>query len=145
MVTIILFFHPANRRLITICYLIVFSGTTRILWQGSELFLDVFCIFWRLQPIDIDCMKQLHSRVNIVPVIGKADTLTQRELHELKKKVIGHKLNLRYTTLCYSSNGDPCELAGKKKRKPRHPRKPRHGPKQMFRRTSLSVQVQKKT
>ena len=42
---------------------------------------------FRLQPIDIDCMKQLHSRVNIVPVIGKADTLTQKELRELKKKV----------------------------------------------------------
>ena len=77
-------------------------------------------------------MKQLHSRVNIVPVIGKADTLTQRELHELKKKVIDHKLNLRYTTLCYGSNGDPCELAGKTfKRKPRHPGL--YGPKQMFR------------
>lgn len=41
-----------------------------------------------LQPIDIDCMRQLHSRVNIVPVIGKADTLTQKELRELKKKII---------------------------------------------------------
>lgn len=40
-----------------------------------------------MQPIDIACMKQLHTRVNIVPVVGKADTLTQKELRELKKKV----------------------------------------------------------
>ena len=54
----------------------------------SNLRREKFLYFRRLQPIDIDCMRQLHSRVNIVPVIGKADTLTQKELRELKKKVM---------------------------------------------------------
>jgi len=32
-------------------------------------------------------MKSLHHKVNIVPVIAKADMLTQAELKKLKKKV----------------------------------------------------------
>jgi septin family protein len=32
-------------------------------------------------------MKQLHNLVNIVPVIGKADTLTAAELKKFKVKV----------------------------------------------------------
>ena len=57
----------------------------------NGVFLSIVVL--RLQPIDVACMKQLHSRVNIVPVIGKADTLTQKELRELKKKVNIAKFN----------------------------------------------------
>ena len=32
-------------------------------------------------------MKQLHNKVNIVPVIAKADTLTKTEVSKLKRKV----------------------------------------------------------
>jgi len=32
-------------------------------------------------------MKQLHDKVNIVPVIGKADTLTPTELDSMKRRV----------------------------------------------------------
>lgn len=39
-------------------------------------------------------MKLLHERVNIVPVIGKADTLTKRELADLKQKVCSHYIFL---------------------------------------------------
>ncbi|XP_065663847.1 septin-1 isoform X2 [Hydra vulgaris] len=41
-----------------------------------------------LRPVDIKFMQLLHERVNIVPVIGKADTLTKNELLALKSKVI---------------------------------------------------------
>lgn len=41
-----------------------------------------------LRPIDIKFMTLLHERVNIVPVIGKADTLTKKELQRIKKKVM---------------------------------------------------------
>jgi len=41
-----------------------------------------------LRPIDIKFMHLLHERVNIVPVIGKADTLTKKELLLLKAKVL---------------------------------------------------------
>lgn len=33
-------------------------------------------------------MKQLHSKVNIVPVIAKADTLTKKEVLVLKQRII---------------------------------------------------------
>jgi septin family protein len=32
-------------------------------------------------------MKALHNKVNIIPIIAKADTLTQNELKKLKSKV----------------------------------------------------------
>lgn len=35
-------------------------------------------------------MKQLHHLVNIIPVIAKADTLTAKELKDLKLKVVTH-------------------------------------------------------
>ncbi|MCL4131339.1 UNVERIFIED_CONTAM: hypothetical protein GTU68_021545 [Idotea baltica] len=41
-----------------------------------------------LKPLDIQFMKQLHNKVNIVPVIAKADTLTKGEVAKLKKKVL---------------------------------------------------------
>ena len=42
---------------------------------------------FRLKPLDIEFMKQLHEKVNIVPVIGKADTLTPEECAEFKANV----------------------------------------------------------
>ncbi|XP_039297251.1 septin-1 isoform X2 [Nilaparvata lugens] len=41
-----------------------------------------------LKPLDIEFMRQLHSKVNIVPVIAKADVLTKKEVLRLKKKVM---------------------------------------------------------
>ncbi|KAJ1959347.1 Cell division control protein 3 [Dipsacomyces acuminosporus] len=41
-----------------------------------------------LRAIDIEFMKQLHTRVNLVPVIAKADTLTPREIEQFKAKII---------------------------------------------------------
>ena len=56
-----------------------------------NFFLDT-CLFvflsFRLRPIDIKFMSLLHERVNIIPVIGKADTLTKNELSAMKKKVL---------------------------------------------------------
>lgn len=41
-----------------------------------------------LKPLDIQFMKQLHNKVNIVPVLAKADTLTKQEVAKLKRKVL---------------------------------------------------------
>ncbi|CAB0041737.1 unnamed protein product [Trichogramma brassicae] len=41
-----------------------------------------------LKPLDIEFMKQLHGKVNIVPVIAKADVLTKKEMLRLKKRVM---------------------------------------------------------
>jgi len=40
-----------------------------------------------LKNIDIECMRRLHQKVNIIPVIGKADACTSEELIIFKKKI----------------------------------------------------------
>src|SRR5690606_14963167 len=40
-----------------------------------------------LKPLDIEIMKRLGTRVNLIPVIAKADTLTPTDLHKFKKRV----------------------------------------------------------
>ena len=40
-----------------------------------------------LKSLDLVTMKALDSKVNIVPVIAKADTITKNELHKFKLKV----------------------------------------------------------
>uniref|UniRef100_A0A6I8PTP5 Septin 5 n=1 Tax=Xenopus tropicalis TaxID=8364 RepID=A0A6I8PTP5_XENTR len=41
-----------------------------------------------LKPLDVEFMKALHGKVNIVPVIAKADTLTLKERDRLKRRVL---------------------------------------------------------
>lgn len=41
----------------------------------------------RLKPLDIEFMKRLHEKVNIIPLIAKADTLTPEECQQFKKQV----------------------------------------------------------
>ncbi len=40
-----------------------------------------------LRPIDVETIRSLQDKVNIVPVIGKADSLTKREIEVLKRNV----------------------------------------------------------
>jgi len=40
-----------------------------------------------LKPLDIEVMKRLHTKVNLIPVIAKADTLTDEEVAVFKKRV----------------------------------------------------------
>ena len=40
-----------------------------------------------LKPLDIEFMKRLHDKVNIIPVIGKADSCTPDEVKHFKEKV----------------------------------------------------------
>jgi len=41
-----------------------------------------------LKPLDIEFMKQLHDKVNIIPVIAKADTLMEDEIAFFKSKIM---------------------------------------------------------
>jgi len=41
-----------------------------------------------LKPLDVEFMKRLHDKVNIIPVIGKADTLTPDEIAHFKKQIM---------------------------------------------------------
>ena len=40
-----------------------------------------------LREMDIELMRRLSPRVNVIPVIGKADSLTPTELRGFKKRV----------------------------------------------------------
>ncbi|KAF8638390.1 hypothetical protein AX17_002251 [Amanita inopinata Kibby_2008] len=40
-----------------------------------------------LKPLDIEIMKRLGTRVNLIPVVAKADTLTQHDLQLFKKRI----------------------------------------------------------
>ena len=54
-------------------------------------FIRILEICWLiriLKPLDIEFIKSLHNRVNIVPVIAKADTLTKKEISRLKKRIL---------------------------------------------------------
>jgi septin 2 len=41
-----------------------------------------------LKPLDIKFMLALHKKVNIIPLIAKADMLTQKEKEEMKKRIL---------------------------------------------------------
>uniref|UniRef100_H0XNL6 Septin n=1 Tax=Otolemur garnettii TaxID=30611 RepID=H0XNL6_OTOGA len=41
-----------------------------------------------LKPLDVAFMKAIHNKVNIVPVIAKADTLTLKERERLKRRIL---------------------------------------------------------
>jgi septin 7 len=39
-----------------------------------------------LRPLDVELMKKLHDKVNIIPVLAKADTMTPEECSHFKKQ-----------------------------------------------------------
>lgn len=41
----------------------------------------------RLKPLDIEIMKRLGTRVNLIPIVSKADTLTPSDLAQFKQRV----------------------------------------------------------
>lgn len=49
-----------------------------------------------LSAIDIEVMKRLHRRVNLIPVVAKSDTLSDEELTGFKQRVT----NARRSTAC---------------------------------------------
>ncbi|KAG7253971.1 hypothetical protein CRUP_000973, partial [Coryphaenoides rupestris] len=65
----------------------------------------------QLRPLDVECMRALHEKVNIVPVLAKADSLTPAEVRRKKFKnsipfaVIGSNLQVecdgrRFRAVC---------------------------------------------
>ena len=41
-----------------------------------------------MKPLDIEFMKQLHDKVNIIPVLAKADTMTPEECQAFKQTIM---------------------------------------------------------
>lgn len=55
--------------------------------SSSSIKKHLSCVCFSLRPLDVQCMKALHEKVNIVPVLAKADSLTQAEVYRKKMKV----------------------------------------------------------
>lgn len=41
-----------------------------------------------LRQVDLEVLRRLHRKVNVVPVIAKADTLTTQEVKKLKERIL---------------------------------------------------------
>ncbi|KAK5998247.1 Cell division control protein 3 [Cladobotryum mycophilum] len=52
------------------------------------------CVFFiqptghSLKPLDIEVMRRLHTKVNLIPVIAKSDTLTDEEINNFKSRIL---------------------------------------------------------
>ena len=56
----------------------IFNGNTKVLHN-----------FYSLKSLDLVCMKKLDNKVNIIPVIAKADTISKPELMRFKVWIWG--------------------------------------------------------
>ena len=56
-------------------------------FASLEPYLDMSSDASSLTEIDIKLMQRLSHRVNVIPVIGRADSFTIRELKAFKKRV----------------------------------------------------------
>ena len=50
-------------------------------------YLLYYAIVDSIKSLDLVCMQQLDKKVNIIPVIAKADTISRTELQEFKGRV----------------------------------------------------------
>jgi len=41
-----------------------------------------------LKPLDVEVMRRLHTKVNLIPVVAKADTLTDEEIAAFKQRIL---------------------------------------------------------
>ena len=55
--------------------------------QYRYIYVVRYFLCYRLKALDLVTMKKLDSKVNIIPVIAKADTITKAELQKFKQKV----------------------------------------------------------
>lgn len=49
-------------------------------------FIIIF-LYYSLKSIDLVCMKKLDTKVNVIPIIAKADTISKSELQKFKVKL----------------------------------------------------------
>lgn len=51
--------------------------------------------------MDLEVLRRLHRKVNVVPVIAKADTLTALEVKKLKERILAdieeHEIQVKFT------------------------------------------------
>lgn len=68
-------------------YFIRPTGHTYVAFASLALEDGMLMEGYSLKPLDIEIMKRLGTRVHVIPVIAKADTLTQNDLFTFKQRV----------------------------------------------------------
>lgn len=68
--------------------LIIINNYSSIIFKVHCCFYFISPIGYGLKPTDIEFMKRLSGKVNIIPIIGKADCLTKDELSKMKKRIL---------------------------------------------------------
>lgn len=65
----------------------------------------------RLKELDIACLKNLSSKVNVIPIVAKADTMISEEKAELKAKILADlsKFDVKLYPTAYSDERDEIE------------------------------------
>eukprot|EP00096_Caligus_rogercresseyi_P015082 TRINITY_DN753_c0_g1_i2.p1 TRINITY_DN753_c0_g1~~TRINITY_DN753_c0_g1_i2.p1 ORF type:complete len:433 (+),score=150.95 TRINITY_DN753_c0_g1_i2:63-1301(+) len=65
-----------------------------------------------LKSIDLVCMKKLDSKVNIIPIIAKADTINKAELSKFKQKIMSELENngVRIYKFPVNEDAEDCEV-----------------------------------
>lgn len=61
-----------------------------------------------LKPLDIEVMRRLHTKVNLIPVIAKSDTLTDEEIALFKQRVRSLPVLEALNGALANMNIDPC-------------------------------------
>ena len=63
-----------------------------------------------LRQVDVEVLRRLHTKVNIVPIIAKADTMTSGEMREFKERVMNdlerHNIEIYTMPQCDSDDDD---------------------------------------
>lgn len=59
-----------------------------------------------LKPLDVEFMKRLHDKVNVIPVIAKADTMTPEEVLHFKRQIMNQILQAKIRIYEFPDEGD---------------------------------------
>merc|ERR1711884_483684 len=59
-----------------------------------------------LKPLDVEFMKRLHDKVNVIPVIAKADTMTPEEVAHFKRQIMNQIVQAKIRIYEFPDEGD---------------------------------------
>lgn len=65
---------------------VLFFSPGSVIWWLILSIERVVVSAYRMKSLDLVCMKQLDTKVNIIPIIAKADTISKSELQKFKVK-----------------------------------------------------------
>jgi hypothetical protein len=77
--------------LLTIVFMLVYTSYNQLAIRKHsthiQVVFNVDFFYHSLKQLDIEFMRRLHTKVNLIPIIAKSDTLTDEEVAEFKERV----------------------------------------------------------